>query len=177
MSRQEAETTTPAPAPAPKSASPWPALIAVIVLMPAIAFATTQYLLIPNIRAALAEQGGKSDGPTKTGAKSAHKEKDKAAFSYEFKDIVVNLSGAMGTRYLKASFTVFSSHADLQKVMAENKTQLLDTALGVLSAKSLNDLETAGSKNLVRNDLIASFNRALNSELVEQIYFSEFVVQ
>jgi flagellar FliL protein len=39
------------------------------------------------------------------------------------------------------------------------------------------DLETPGSKNLVRNDLMTNFNQALNSEIVEQIYFSEFVVQ
>ena len=66
---------------------------------------------------------------------------------------------------------------DLKKILDDNKTHLLDVALNVLSAKTMADLETPGSKNLVRNDLVTNFNQALNSEVVEQIYFSEFVVQ
>ena len=36
---------------------------------------------------------------------------------------------------------------------------------------------SGGSKNVVRNDLMANFNQALKSDLISQIYFSEFVVQ
>jgi flagellar FliL protein len=78
---------------------------------------------------------------------------------------------------LKTSFALFSSNPDLQKIITDNKSHLLDVALNVLSSKSMADLEAPGSKNLVRNDLIANFNQALSSDVVEQIYFSEFVVQ
>lgn len=186
MAKEETTASEAPAAPAPKAASPWPALIAVLVLMPVLAFGMTQYFIVPGLKAAVAQQVEKSGGTGSedssahgaTGAKTAHeKGKEKPAFTYEFKDIVVNLSGAMGTRYLKATFTVSSSNAELQKIMAENKNQLLDTALNVLSSKSLADLEVAGSKNLVRNDLQMSLNQALGSEVIEQIYFSEFVVQ
>ena len=188
-----------APAKAP---SPFVPIIAVCVLMPAISFATTQYLLLPRIRGAVLEQkaivhaakeeGGKGEAkkghgePAKGGhGKSEHgKEGEKGeaatsggAFAYDFENVVVNLSGAMGTRYLKTSFTTLSDNPDLKKLIDENKKQLLDVTLTVLGTRSMADLEQPGAKNVVRNDLMANFNQALKSDLVSQIYFSEFVVQ
>jgi flagellar FliL protein len=178
MPKEETEAQE-APPP-PKTPNPWLPVIVVIVLMPVISFALTQYVLIPRIQSSVAAQAAKpGDGDVKTGAESKTEAKKdaKPTFSYQFDDVVVNLSGAMGTRYLKTTFSVFSSNPDLQKIITDNKSQLLDVALNVLSSKSMTDLEAPGSKNLVRNDLIANFNQALSSDVVEQIYFTEFVVQ
>ena len=184
-----------APAKAP---SPFVPIIAVCVLMPAISFATTQYLLLPKIRGAVLEQKAIAHAEKPEGkgeAKKGHGEAAKGghgkaeggkgeggggaggAFSYDFADIVVNLSGAMGTRYLKTSFTTLSDNPELKTLIDENKKQLLDVALTVLGSRTMADLEQPGSKNVVRNDLMANFNQALKSDLVSQIYFSEFVVQ
>lgn len=182
-----------------KAPSPWIPIIAVCILMPAISFATTQYLLLPKIRGAVLEQkaivhAAKPEGkgeakkghaePAKGHGKEEHGKGEGAegggaggAFSYDFENVVVNLSGAMGTRYLKTSFTTLSDNPDLKKLIDENKKQLLDVALSVLSTRTMADLEQPGSKNVVRNDLMANFNQALKSDLVSQIYFSEFVVQ
>lgn len=190
-----------APAAPAKAPSPWVPIIAVCVLMPAISFATTQYVLLPKIRGAVLEQKAivhaakpEGKGEAKKGhgeaakgghGKDAHGKGEGAeggggaggAFSYDFENIVVNLSGAMGTRYLKTSFTTLSDNPDLKTLIDENKKQLLDVALNVLSTRTMADLEQPGSKNVVRNDLMANFNQALKSDLVSQIYFSEFVVQ
>ena len=185
----------PAAAASPKAPSPWVPIIAVCVLMPGVSFATTQYLLLPKIRGAVLEQkavahaakaeGGKAEAKGHgAAAKGGHGEGGKGeaatsggAFSYDFDSVVVNLSGAMGTRYLKTSFTTLSENPDLKKLIEENKKQLLDVAITVLGARSMADLEQPGAKNVVRNDLMANFNQALKSDLVSQIYFSEFVVQ
>jgi flagellar FliL protein len=173
----------PSAAPAPKAASNWLPVIAVLVLMPVISFAMTQFILIPHIQGSIggqqaAAKSAEGDAPATTGSSKGDTKKEiKPTYSVEFPDVVVNLSGAMGTRYLKTSFSLFSSNPDLQKIVTENKSHLLDVALNVLSSKSMADLEAPGSKNLVRNDLIANFNQALSSEVIEQIYFSEFVVQ
>lgn len=176
--KKEAESKE-AAAPA-KAPSAWPPIIAVLVLMPAISFGVTQYVLIPRIKSAVMQQAG---GATEVAA-PVHKEKSndkkgegKAAPSYEFSNIVVNLNGSGGTRYLKASFTVTGAKADLPEIMTENKNQLLDVAINVLGSKSMADLEASGSKNMVRNDLLESFNQALKDTVVEQLYFTEFVVQ
>jgi flagellar protein FliL len=181
MADEESEASIPE-ATAAKASNAWPPVIAVIVLMPVISFAMTQYVLIPRIQSTVALQTAAA-GPGGPAAKpaadlKADGSKDaKPSFSYQFDDVVVNLSGAMGTKYLKASFSLFSSNPDLQKIITDNKPHLLDVALNVLSSKSMADLEAPGSKNLVRNDLISNFNQALNSEVIEQLYFSEFVVQ
>jgi flagellar FliL protein len=192
MAKKAPEPEPPPAAPAPaKAPSPWVPLIVVIVLMPAISFATTQYLLLPKIRGAVLEQKaiahaakaeGKEHGKEgKSGEKGHGKEGAEGgaggAFSYDFESVVVNLSGAMGTRYLKTTFTVLSENPDLKKVIDENKKQLLDVALNVLGSRSLADLEQPGAKNVMRNDLMGNFNHALKSDLVTQIYFTEFVVQ
>ena len=177
MSKEDSEAP-PAEAAAPKAASPWLPVIAVIVVMPLVSFAMTQYVLIPHIQSTVAAQKpAEGDAKATPEGKADADKTAKPSFSYNFDDVVVNLSGAMGTKYLKASFSVLSSNKDLQKIMTDNKSQLFDVALNVLSSKSMTDLEAPGSKNLVRNDLITNFNQALSSEVVEQLYFSEFVIQ
>lgn len=99
------------------------------------------------------------------------------AFSYDFENVVVNLAGTMGTRYLKTTFTVLSDNPEIKTIIDENKKQLLDVASGVLSTRTLADLEQPGAKNVVRNDLVANLNQALKSDAITQIYFSDFVVQ
>ena len=99
------------------------------------------------------------------------------AFSYDFENVVVNLAGTMGTRYLKTSFTALSDNPEIKTIIEENKKQLLDVATTVLSTRTLADLEQPGAKNVIRNDLMANLNQALKSDAVTQIYFSDFVVQ
>ena len=159
----------------------WMPIIAVLILMPAISFGITQYVLIPRIKAAVLQPGAKTAGAPAAGEPGAkgkdNKLEGKPGPSYEFSNIVVNLAGTGGTRYLKASFTVVGSRPDLQTILSDNKNQLLDVAINVLGSKSMADLETPGSKNMVRNDLVDSFNQALKDKLIEQLYFTEFVVQ
>lgn len=161
-----------------KGKSPWIMVIILVVLVPAISFGLTQFVIIPKLKAAVEPaSASNAGGGEKHEAAKGKAAEGKGTFSYEFSGIVVNLSGSMGTRYLKVTFTVFSGNQDLQKIITDNKPQLLDVALGVLSSRTLADLEAGGAKNLIRNDLMSSFNQALNSDVISQIYFSEFVVQ
>lgn len=186
---------TGAPAKAKGGGSMMPVL-AVVVLVPALCYVTTQFVLLPKLKeavgAAPAEHGGeaaehgKAAEPKKEsgghGAKgkekgSAEKSSGDYAHSHEFGDVIVNLAGAKGTRYLRARFTLASSDANLELLVKKNENELRDVAIGVLSAQTLDSLEAPGARNGVRNELIAQFNHALHGELVEQIYFTEFVVQ
>jgi len=171
-------------------------VIAVILLVPALCYATTQYFLLPKLKAAIGSteatlghapaEGEKKGEAKKEGGAHGGKEKEKGkggggtgkyAFSHEFGDVIVNLAGAKATRYLRVRFTLASSDANLETLIKTNENQLRDVAIGVLSTQSLDSLEAPGARNAVRNELIAQFNLALHGELVEQIYFTEFVVQ
>jgi len=179
-----------------KGASPWPALIAAIILMPAISFATAEFLLLPKLRGLIAQNAVEGESHAGAGGAEAHgsaggshgsshgggghdkgKEGVKGEATYDFENVVVNLTGSMGTRFLKVNFTTIGSNPKLPTIMAERKKMLLDVAINVLSARTMADLESPGAKNVVRNELLANFNQALKSDLIEQIYFTDFVVQ
>ena len=96
--------------------------------------------------------------------------------SYQFDNVVVNLSGTMGTRYLKVTF-LLTGKDTLREMFDERKPELLDTTLNTLGSVTLSDLEEVGSRNLIRARLVAAYNDLLGSKVVEQIYFSDFVVQ
>lgn len=183
-----------------------PAIIG-IVLAPVITFAVANFVLLPKFKASVAAavaggEGGEAAAGEHGGEKKAEGHGEKKAEAkpekkaeghgekkgekkgeggggegYKFDNIVVNLSGTMGTRYLKATFLITGSKADLVEQFTEAKPQLTDVTLAVLSSLTLADLEESGSKNIIRERLIAAYNQALGSKVAENLYFSEFVVQ
>jgi flagellar basal body-associated protein FliL len=101
----------------------------------------------------------------------------KDGWSYSFTNVVSNLTGSLGTKYVKCAFSVVSDDQNIGVIVEENKSKLRDAALSVLSARSLADMEASGAKNILRSELAANFNKALNSNVVKQIFFTEFVIQ
>jgi len=114
---------------------------------------------------------GKEHG--KEGGKSAKG----ADNTIEFGSIVVNLAGSGGNRYLKVTFVVAGNDSRLEDLIKENQNALRDVAISVLSSQSLSSLEASGGRNLTRGELISQFNRTLGGRPIEQLYFSEFVIQ
>ncbi len=153
-----------------------PALLAVVVA-PAATWATAEFVILPRLekKLALPAAAALTDAAPQDDAKGKAK-----PTTYEFNNVVVNLAGTMGTRYLKTSFHVVGDAkgaTDVKKVFEDNHTKLYDTTLNVLSSLTLADLEEAGAKNVIREKLVTSYNQALGKRVAEQVYFSDFVVQ
>ena len=193
-----------APAPAPQAAAPAPSaearpsaikslmpVILVVVLAPVVSWAVAQFVILPQFEkklsqivaappateagaaaepAAAATEGGGESHEGKKGAAGA-------ANSYEFANVIVNLSGTMGTRYLKTTFKVVGKDNTLRATFESKKDKLLDVTLKVLYSLSLADLEEVGAKNIIREKLINSYNQALGKKTADQVYFTDFVVQ
>jgi flagellar basal body-associated protein FliL len=127
-----------------------------------------------------AKDGHKADAAPATGADKDKKPSvvySKDGWSYNFTNVVSNLTGSLGTKYVKCAFSVVSDDQNIGVIVEENKSKLRDAALSVLSARSLADMEASGAKNILRSELAANFNKALNSNVVKQIFFTEFVIQ
>lgn len=170
-------------------------LIAAIVIAPALSWAVGQFVLMPQLKkqlsapvdphAATAEHAEAAEAHPAEGGhgkeeKGGHGKKGEAAgngATYEFENIVVNLAGTMGTRYLKTAFLVTGTDKSLRAAFEANKPKMVDITINVLSSLSLADLEEAGAKNLIREKLIGAYNQAFGKRLVDQVYFSDFVVQ
>jgi len=179
-----------AAAPAAAAAAPggikaWLPTILTLILAPACTWAVGQFVLIPQLQkkisaapaaeeasaepASHGEAGGKEGKEGKEGKDSSP--------NYEFQNVVVNLAGTMGTRYLKTTFLVTGAEPNIKSVFESNKPRLTDVTLNVLSSLSLADLEEPGAKNVLREKLVAAYNQALGKKVAEQVYFSDFVVQ
>jgi flagellar FliL protein len=185
-----------APAEAPAAGSPvaksalmaWLPAIVAVVLAPAASFAVSQFVLLPRMQQKLAapiaerpsadstaaqasEEGAKKDGKDEKGGAGTS--------NYEFNNVVVNLAGTMGTRYLKTSFVVtgLDKNGNIKVIFDGQKAKLTDITLNVLSSLTLADLEEPGAKNLLREKLVAAYNQALDKRIVDQVYFSDFVIQ
>jgi len=193
---KDAAASAGAPAPAPAGAAKsgigamLPAIIAV-VLAPVASFAVAEFVLLPRLQAKLgkAATAAHADGAEAIAAPEAEPESGRGGHggghgaaktegNYEFSNVVVNLAGTMGTRYLKTSFIVTGIGGKSVKGTFETqKAKLTDITLNVLSSLTLADLEQPGAKNLLREKLVSAYNQALGKKVVDQIYFSDFVVQ
>jgi flagellar FliL protein len=168
-------------------------VILVLLLAPAISWAVAQFVIVPQLKQSLAAGGeaGAEDAHAAEPAAEGHGAKPAkesgghgkkgegggAGNSYTFENVVVNLAGTMGTRYLKVSFMVTGADASLRAQFEGNKPKLVDVTLNVLSSLTLSDLEEAGAKNIIREKLASAYNQALGRRIAEQIYFADFVVQ
>jgi len=178
------ETAAAAPAAAAAASGgglkPWIPVIAAIVLAPALTFAVGQFVLIPQLQKKLLAVPAAEDAAAGAAHAEGHGKEGKDgkdAANYEFQNVVVNLAGTMGTRYLKTSFLVAGAEPNIKATFEANKPRLTDVTLNVLSSLSLADLEEPGAKNVLREKLVTAYNQALGRKVAEQVYFSDFVVQ
>lgn len=182
-----------APAAAPRSGLvSWLPPVAALVLAPAATWATVEYVLVPRLQKKLAAGPASEHAPEPAAAAAApaaasghgghgggKKEKEGKAdgANYEFQNVVVNLAGTMGTRYLKTSFLVTGAEPNIKGVFEGAKPRLTDVTLNVLSSLTLAELEEPGAKNVIREKLVLAYNQALGRRVAEQVYFSDFVIQ
>jgi flagellar FliL protein len=150
----------------------WLPLILAVVLMPALAFGMTKFVIVPELQKSLgvkpaAESGGK-------GKPAA----DAKKLSVPLEKLLVNIAGTMGQRYLLVSVTVVGTGGEAFKTkMTDNNAQLRDMAMSTLANKTLADLEKPGARNLVRTELINGFNNVLGDNSVKELYITEFGIQ
>lgn len=164
-------------------------LILAVLLAPAITWAIAQFVLIPQLKhelaggaAAPAAEAGAAESGHEGGKEAAKGEGGKGGSAstqngYTFENVVVNLAGSMGTRYLKTTFLVTGADAGLKSEFDSHHAEVLDVTLNVLSSLTLADLEEAGARNIIREKLIQAYNRVFGRKVAEQVFFSDFVVQ
>jgi flagellar FliL protein len=167
-----------APASSGSSALAWLVAVGAVVLAPVLSWALANYLLLPQLEKRLSGPVSAASAPSAAESAPAPDAKSRPAPpTYEFSNVVVNLAGTMGTRYLKTSFVVTGSDSALASIFEGDKARLTDVTLNVLSSLTLADLEEPGSKNVLREKLVAAYNQTLGRKVADQVYFSDFVVQ
>jgi flagellar FliL protein len=169
-----------------RQVSPWQAWLPLgvaILVMPALAYAMTTFILVPRMQKALRSSAVAPAEPGKeTPAETANAGKEGAPASgagqnVTLNKLLVNVAGTMGSRYLLASLTLLGDANDFSARVAQHEPQLRDMASGVLNTKTIADLEKPGARNLIRGELLAGFNTIMGNSAVREIYFTEFAIQ
>lgn len=185
--KAEAVAVEASPAPAKKGGSFLP-LVAVVVLVPLLCYVMMDFFVIPKLKASVGVlvEAGEAKKPVAAGDKPAAKKGEKSEgkeqgptseHTVDFGPTIVNLAGTSSARYLRVNFVIASADPAIEEIVKEHQSALRDAAISVLSTQTLSGLDGEGARNAVRNQLIDQFNRTLGSQVVGQIYFSEFVVQ
>ena len=183
--------TSPSAAPAAPAGGGVKALLPLIlsvVLMPAIAFAMTKFVLIPQLQKGMSVKattpGEHAAAASGHGEAGAHGEKPKKEGggskreNVEMTKLLVNVAGTMGARFLQVSISVAGTGGEVFKdKMDEHKAQLKDMTMSTLATKTIADLEKPNARNLIRTELITGFNNILGDAMVQEIYFTDFAIQ
>lgn len=143
-------------------------VLAIIILIPIITIGLAEFYIFPKVTEIMAVHGGGTAEAVERG---------EVVSRYEFNNVVANLRGSGSSRYIKISFTVESNVADFEHYMYTNRIKILDAAISVLSNLTIQDLDEPGIKNIIRSDLLNSFGSALHANVIDNLYFTEFVVQ
>ncbi|MEW6302710.1 MAG: flagellar basal body-associated FliL family protein [Verrucomicrobiota bacterium] len=157
----------------------WLPLIANLVLMPALGYATFTWLVLPKMKPPGEQQGAPAEAgkeSVEAGGKQTAPAKVKVTAPLPGK-VLVNVAGTMGTRYLLANMTLVSHNTELKGLIEKNEPQLKDAAASALASKTIPDLEKPGARNVIRNELISIFNNVLGEGTVIELYLTEFAIQ
>lgn len=171
----------------------WIPVLAAVLLAPVATWAAVEFVILPRLQKKIAASASAESAAEPAAAHPAEapahggkpgkegkgsKESAGGPGSYEFQNVVVNLAGTMGTRYLKTSFIVTAAKdIDIKAAFEAAKPRLTDVTLNVLSSLTLADLEEPGAKNVIREKLVMAYNQALGKKIADQVYFSDFVIQ
>jgi flagellar basal body-associated protein FliL len=173
MPANESDTPNQNLAATKKSGNPLMPLIAVVILVPALVYGVMDFVILPKLKAAAGTAKQADDHSSKT-SKTVSALGEHTA---DFGGLVVNLSGTGSSRYLRTNFKVASADSKIGDIMKENESPLRDAAITILSSQAPSALDNPGGREAVRKQLITKFNSLLGAEVIEQIYFSEFVIQ
>jgi len=96
---------------------------------------------------------------------------------YKMEPYLVNLMDPGAPRYLKITLHVESNQEKVSEEYDKRLPQLRDAILTILSSKNYNDIMSSEGKTSLREEIKAKMNQLLVGLKVQNIYFTEFVVQ
>ncbi|MEO5361106.1 MAG: flagellar basal body-associated FliL family protein [Nitrospirota bacterium] len=117
------------------------------------------------------QEGGKE------GAKEAeHKEtKHGEQVLIAIDPLIVNLTDK--NRFIKLSLQIEVGDKKLEATMKEKMPLLRDAIIMLLTSKSFEAISGPDGKFQLKDEMLGRLNQALGSELIKNVYFTEFMVQ
>jgi flagellar FliL protein len=179
------ETAAP---PAAKSQGIVPLLLSsvvVAVLLGGVGFALA-YFVVPMrlaaansaVAAAPAAPAPTPDSTEKTARSAAEMQAEggKAVTKFTIEEITVNIADTKGNRFVRAG-VYFDAEPTVLEELEANRARMIDTVGQVLSTKTLDDLTSPNIRGNLREELLGIINPTLKAGHVDNIYFTDLLVQ
>lgn len=96
---------------------------------------------------------------------------------HDLETFLVNLSDPGGKRYLKITMKLKMNGPDGAAEIVNRNFEVRDLILTILSSKEFEDVARPEDKLALKQELMTSLNRTLHNGQVQDIYFTEFLVQ
>jgi flagellar FliL protein len=146
-------------------------LLGVVVVVQALmAFAITQFVIVPRLSVQDAALAGKE-----TGVATAE---DKDGIIVGLEEIIVTLRGEEGrTNYLRINVAVEVSDQKVADLVINRLPQLRDIVIMTLSSKRAGDLLTPEGNMATRTEIFKRLAERLPPDSLRNIYFSDLVIQ
>jgi flagellar protein FliL len=115
--------------------------------------------------------------PTKVAEMPVEEEENVIGPLYTLDTMIVNLSDHGGKRYLRVTMALELSDTESIATIESRLPQIRDAVLMILPTKTYDDVSTTDGKISLRNQVMEKINALMTKGHVNNIYFTEFVVQ
>ncbi|MFW5735208.1 MAG: flagellar basal body-associated FliL family protein [Oceanidesulfovibrio sp.] len=90
---------------------------------------------------------------------------------------LVNLADPLGRRYLKLTLDVEVASEQAAEALSTNEPKVRDALIMLLSSKTFSELSSMESKIILKKEIVERLNLVLGGSKVQQVYFTEMVIQ
>jgi len=124
------------------------------------------------------EGEAKAEGKKEKGGEGEAKKEEAPAKAKEFvlSEIVVNVAGSRGARYIKAS-VYFDASPDVLEELERQRARIIDLVSTTLAAKTMDELTSPTARGMLREEMTATCNGLLKKGQIKNLYFVDFLIQ
>ncbi|MFO7716053.1 flagellar basal body-associated protein FliL [Desulfosarcina sp.] len=115
--------------------------------------------------------------PSKVDDLSVEEEENVIGPLYSLDTMIVNLADHGGKRYLRVTMALELSDPEALASIESRLPQVRDAILMILPTKNYDDVSTSEGKVALRSQVMEKINSLMTKGRVNNIYFTEFVVQ
>ncbi len=112
-----------------------------------------------------------------TSSSSRNTDYSKIGAMYPMDQYIVNLYNEGSSRYLKTTINFELSIPELSAEMDTKKPLIRDIVIKTLSAKTYEEISTIRGKENLKDEIVSKVNQVLTDGQVNNIFFTDFVIQ
>jgi len=113
---------------------------------------------------------------TERSSEEAASQGNRVVTKFTIEEVTVNIADTRGNRFVRAG-VYFEAAPPVLEELEANRARMVDTLGQVLSTKTLDDLTSPNIRGNLRQELLGIINPTLKQGRVDNVYFTDLLVQ